>query len=373
MHHAITARLAGLACAMLTLAAATPATAAAPEAGPEIGDVQQALDALARTGGVVGTIGEVYVDGKRVGQGSAGSRLLGGKGGRIPAGSRYRIGSQTKLLTGTVALQLVKEGKLGLEDKLSDLLPEVASRDIVERADEITVRQLLRHTSGIPNWFTPDLVDIYDFTTYYPPIDLVKKSRSQPRTGEPGEKFSYSNTNYTLLGMIIEKVTGRSLASELGRRLFVPLGMSRTYLAVKPPQGIEGPHGHGYSTDAEGKVHDMDGLNASYGNGSGGVISTSRDISAFYRAFGQGKLLPPALQKLLTDPPENAPTQPALCGGEPQLRVVAGGTTSFTSVTFNSPDGRIQFATSTTTNTQDPAAIGRAINQSATAVLCPGK
>ncbi|MFI9836119.1 serine hydrolase domain-containing protein [Nonomuraea sp. NPDC051941] len=370
MSHAITARLAGLACAMLTLAAAaTPATAATPE----VANVQQALDALARTSGVVGTIGEVYVDGKRVGQGSAGSRLLNGKGGRIPAGSRYRIGSQTKLLTGTVALQLVKEGKLGLEDKLSDLLPEVASQDIVERANEITVRQLIRHTSGIPNWFAPDLVDIYDFTTYYPPIDLVKKSRSQPRTGEPGEKFSYSNSNYTLLGMIIEKVTGRSLASEFARRLFVPLGMSRTYLAVKPPQGIEGPHGHGYSTDDQGQVHDMDRLNASYGNGSGGVISTSRDISAFYRAFGQGKLLPPALQKLLTDPPENAPSQPPLCGGEPELRVIAGGTASFTSVTFSSPDGRIQFATSTTTSTQDPAAIGRAINQTAKAVLCPGK
>ncbi|MEV4573952.1 serine hydrolase domain-containing protein [Nonomuraea jabiensis] len=370
MNHAITARLAGLACAMLTLAAAaTPATADAPE----VADVQQALDALARTSGVVGTIGEVYVDGKRVGQGSAGSRLLDGKGGRIPVGSRYRIGSQTKLLTGTVALQLVKEGRLGLEDKLSDLLPEVASQDIVERADEITVRQLIRHMSGIPNWFTPDLVDIYDFTTYYPPIDLVKKSRSQPRTGEPGEKFSYSNTNYTLLGMIIEKVTGRSLASEFGRRLFGPLGMSRTYLAVKPPQSIKGPHGHGYSTDDQGKVHDMDRLNASYGNGSGGVISTSRDISAFYRAFHQGKLLPPALQKLLTDPPENTPSQPPLCGGEPELRVIAGGTASFTSVTFSSPDGRIQFATSTTTHTQDPAAIGRAINQAAKSVLCPGK
>ncbi|MFG6191584.1 serine hydrolase domain-containing protein [Nonomuraea sp. JJY05] len=369
MNHAITTRLAGLACAMLTLAAATPATAATSE----VGDVQQALDVLARTSGVVGTIGEVYVDGKRVGQGSAGSRLLAGKGGRVPAGSRYRIGSQTKLLTGTVVLQLVKEGKLGLEDKLSDLLPEAASQDIVERADEITVRQLIRHTSGIPNWFTPDLVDIYDFTTYYPPIDLVKKSRSQPRTGEPGEKFSYSNTNYTLLGMIIEKVTGRSLASEFARRLFVPLGMSRTYQAVKPPQGIEGPHGHGYSTDAEGKVHDMDRLNASYGNGAGGVISTSRDISAFYRAFNQGKLLPTALQKLLTDPPANVPSQPPLCGGDPQLRVTAGGTASFTSVTFSSTDGRIQFATSTTTNTENPAAISRAINHAAEAVLCPGK
>ncbi|MGP3958057.1 serine hydrolase domain-containing protein [Nonomuraea sp. 3N208] len=373
MNHAITARrVTGLACAMLTLAvAATPATATA--ATSKVGDVQRALDVLARTSGVVGTIGEVFVDGRRVGKGSAGSRLLDGKGGRIPADSRYRIGSQTKRLTATVVLQLVKEGKLGLEDKLSDLLPEVVSQDAVERADEITVRQLIRHTSGIPNWFTPKLVDIYDFTTYYPPIELVKKSRSQPRTGEPGEKYFYSNTNYMLLGMIIEKVTGRSLAAEFARRLFVPLGMSRTYLPVKPPEGIKGPHGHGYSTDAEGKVHDMDRLNASFGHGAGGVISTARDISAFSRAFHLGKLLPPALQKLITDPPENTPAPTPMCGGDPQLQVTAGGAAGFTAVTVSSTDGRIQFAMSTTTSNQDPAATGRAINQAAEAVLCPGK
>ncbi|MFI7131776.1 serine hydrolase domain-containing protein [Nonomuraea sp. NPDC050153] len=373
MNHATKARLA---CAVLALAttaalAAPPATATA--ATSEAGDVQRALDALARTGGVVGTIGELYVDGRRVGRGSAGSRLLDGVGGRVPAGSRYRIGSQTKRLTATVVLQLVKEGRLGLEDKLSDLLPEVASQDAVERAGEITVRQLIRHMSGIPNWFTPDLVDIYDFTTYYPPMELVKKSRSRPRTGEPGEKYFYSNTNYMLLGMIIEKVTGRSLAAEFARRFFVPLGMSRTYLPVRPPEGIKGPHGHGYSTDAEGTVRDMHRLNASFGYAAGGVISTARDMSTFHRAFYQGKLLPPALQKLITDPPENTPTLPPLCGGDPELRANAGGTAGFTAVTFSSTDGRIQFATSTTTSDQDPAAISRAINQAAEAVLCPGK
>ncbi|MET7329062.1 serine hydrolase domain-containing protein [Nonomuraea sp. NPDC005650] len=375
MNHTAKARLA---CAALTLAitaspAASPAGSPATAATPEAGDLQQALDALARTGGVVGTIGELYVDGRRVGRGSAGSRLLDGKGGRVPADSRYRIGSQTKRLTATVVLQLVEEGRLGLEDKLSDLLPEVASQDAVERADEITVRQLIRHMSGIPNWFTPDLVDIYDFTTYYSPMELVKKSRTQPRTGEPGEKYFYSNTNYMLLGMIIEKLTGRSLGAEFARRLFVPLGMSRTYLPVRPPEGIKGPHGHGYSTDAEGKVRDMHRLNASYGYAAGGVISTAHDLSAFDRAFYQGKLLPPALQKLIADPPESAPTRPPLCGGDPELRANAGGTAGFTAVTFSSTDGRIQFATSTTTSDQDPAVIGQAVSQAAEAVLCPGE
>ncbi|MDW6062233.1 serine hydrolase domain-containing protein [Streptomyces sp. FXJ1.4098] len=127
------------------------------------------MESLAKTDGVVGATGESYVDGKRAGRGTAGSRLLDGKGGRVSPDSRYRIGSQTKLMTATVLLQLVQEGKVGLDDKLADVLPEVAQRDLVERADEITVRQLIRHTSGIPDFFASgQFNNPYDFTTYYP-------------------------------------------------------------------------------------------------------------------------------------------------------------------------------------------------------------
>jgi D-alanyl-D-alanine carboxypeptidase len=377
MIHALSVRVAGLACAVLTLSvAAAPATAAASGLRTELGDVQQAMGSLAGTAGVVGAIGEVYVDGKRVGKGSAGSRRIDGKGGRIPSDSRYRIGSQTKRLTAVVVLQLVKEGKIDLEDKLADLLPEVAEQDAVARAGEITVRQLLRHTSGIPNWFDGKLVDLYDFTTYYPPLDLVKMSRDQPRTGEPGEKYHYSNTNYTLLGLIIEKVAGRSLAAEFARRLFEPLGMSRSYLPTRPPQGIKGPHGHGYHTDPQGKLRDMHRLNASYGNAAGGVVSTARDITRFHRAFVQGKLLPPDLQRVITDPQEGQPTQPPserLCGGDPAFEVPSGGTAGFIATTFTSSDGRLQFAVSTTTSVGSPLAISQAINKAAETVLCPDK
>jgi D-alanyl-D-alanine carboxypeptidase len=78
------------------------------------GDVQKALETLAKEDGVPGVIGEAYVDGRRVGKGSAGSRLIGGKGGEIPSDARYRIGSQTKSMTGVVILQLVDEGRLEL-------------------------------------------------------------------------------------------------------------------------------------------------------------------------------------------------------------------------------------------------------------------
>ncbi|MEU7855506.1 serine hydrolase domain-containing protein [Nonomuraea sp. NPDC049141] len=368
------ARLAGLACAMLTLSIAAPATAADRQ---QTGNVQEALNALAKTTGVVGAIGELYVDGKRVGQGSAGSRLLNGKGGKIPADARYRIGSQTKQMTATVLLQLVKEGKLGLDDKLSDVLPEVAQQDAVERADEITVRQLIRHTSGIPDLFASGRFDDFDFTTYHPPIELVKAARGLPRTGEPGEKFTYSNTNYMLLGMIIEKVSAHPLPAEFTRRIFAPLGMSHTYLPTKPPAGIKGPHGHGYFPDSQGKPRDVDRQNASFGYAAGGVISTARDASTFRRVFVQGNLLPAELQKVITDPPEDAPPQPApgsrLCGGEPLVQAIAGSGPGFMAVTFTSLDGRLQFAVSATLNVSNMEYSPDAIDQAAKAVICPGK
>ncbi|MFD1543959.1 serine hydrolase domain-containing protein [Nonomuraea guangzhouensis] len=353
------AGMAGLACAVLALSVTGPAAAADQV---KLGDVQQAIENVAKTDGVVGAIGQVYVDGKQVGQGTAGSRLIGGKGGRIPPDSRYRIASQTKLMEATIVLQLVKEGKLGLEDKLSAVLPDMAKYDYVDRADEITVQQLIRHTSGIPDFIESGKFDVFDFTTAYKPIDLVKAARTVPRKGEPGE-YLYSTTNYVLLGMIIEKLTGHDRATEFKRRLFTPLGMKHTYLATKVSDQIKGPHGHGYYPDAKGRPRDVDRLNATIG--AEGAISTAHDVSAFYRALNQGKLLPPDLQ-----PPR---PRPSLCGGT--VAAAAGGMPGINSVTFSSTDGRVQFAVAATLkiDNEQAMAVGDAINAAAEAVLCPGQ
>ncbi|MEV0831217.1 serine hydrolase domain-containing protein [Nonomuraea rubra] len=351
----------GLASALLALGLHAPATAAA-EAEP--GDVQQAINSLARTDGVVGVIGELYVDGRRKGQGSAGTRLLGGKGGRIPPASRYRIASQTKLMEATVVLQLVGEGKLGLEDKLSSLLPEVAEHDQVKEAGKITVRDLIRHTSGIPDFAESGKFGVFDFTTAYEPIDLVRAARTLPQ-GEVGQ-YRYSTTNYVLLGMIIESVTGRDRAAEFQRRLFAPLGMKSTYLATKVSDQIKGPHGHGYHPDAQGRPRDVDRLNAtSYG--AEGAISTAHDVSAFFRAFNQGKLVPPELQKQLPRP------FPELCGGT--VSSASGGLPGISSVTFSTADGRTQLALAATlkVDNEKAMAVGDAMKKAAVAVLCPGQ
>ncbi|MFF4419139.1 serine hydrolase domain-containing protein [Streptosporangium sp. NPDC001559] len=367
--------------AMLMMACAGPATAAPAQAG----NVQKAMEELARVPGVVGAVGGAYVDGRSIGLGSAGSRFLNGRGGRIPANARFRIGSQTKEMVATVVLRLVEEGRLGVDDKLGDLLPEVTRENLVARADEITVRQMLRHTSGIPDWYAkepnPDgsegdvSFDVFDFTTPYQPLDLVKWSRSRPRTGEPGEKYSYSNTNYTLLGMIIERLTGHDLATELHRHLFGPLGMTKTYLPVKPPEGVKGPHGHGYYPDVSGNLRDVDRFNAGFGGAAGGVVSTAHDVSAFKRAFSRGKLLPPALQRVLTDRLPNDPPPggggPAFCNGELDGFFTGGSTAGYLAMTFYTKDGSRQLSMSTTLSVKDISGPAEGMFKAVETVFCP--
>ncbi|MFF0745537.1 serine hydrolase domain-containing protein [Streptomyces sp. NPDC004111] len=376
--------------AVLMMAQAGAALAAPARVGREVPhkevrkpDVQKAMEELAGIPGVVGVVGGAYVDGRSLGEGSGGSRLLDGKGGRIPADARFPIWSQTKQMVATVVLQLVDEGRLGVDDKLSDLLPVVVERDLVDRADEVTVRQLIQHTSGVPDWYAgrpnPDgsegdpAFDVFDFTTHHRPLDLVKWSRERPRTGEPGAKWAYSNTNYTLLGLVVERLTGHDLGTELRTRLFEPLGMDKSYLRVRPPEGVKGPHGHGYYPDAHGQVRDVDRFNASLaGGGAGGVVSTAHDVSAYQRAFTQGRLLPPELQRILTDRPPNGLRAAGRSGGgcADDFFIAGGLAPGSVAMTFYSADGRRQFALSFTLKVK-PNTVRLDVSRALESVFCP--
>lgn len=347
-------------------AAATPVTGTSAPEDVAVGDVQQAMEAIARTAGVVGAIGEVYVDGRRAGHGSAGSRLLGGRGGRVPSDARYRIASQSKAMVSAVVRQLTSEGGLDIEDKLARLLPEVVALDLVEHAYGISVRDLLRHTSGIPDFMAGGGFDVFDFRTYHPPLELVKAARAQPRPGPVGT-FHYSTTNYILLGLIIERTTRQPLPEVLAERLFVPLGMTRTYLPTRPPQGIRGPHAHGYHPDANGRPRDVDRLNAS-SCAVQSVVSTAHDISAFQRAFDLGTLVPGAPKP---QPPGGGQLPPGVCGVTPALRSSAGSIAGCQSVTYSSPDGRLQFAISVTLAVSNMEFDDAPVKEAVKAVLCP--
>lgn len=245
--------------------------------------------------------------------GSAGVRELG-EDAKPPTDGRFRIGSNTKTFTATVVLQLVAEGRIGLDDPADDHLPEF------ELDRRITVRMLLQHTSGVFNftgevypdgthapgivWSGKEWVD--DRFKTYRPEELVRLALSKPARFEPGTDWSYSNTNYVLARLLIEKVTGRSVAEEMQRLILGPLGLSGT-VAPTTETEVPEPHAHAYyryEDAGEEKTVDVTRQNPSWISSGGDMISTTQDLHTFISALVGGKLLPaPLLAEMLTPYP----------------------------------------------------------------------
>ncbi|AWS47836.1 serine hydrolase [Streptosporangium sp. 'caverna'] len=246
--------------------------------------------------------------------GSAGAAELGGTA-KPPTNGHFRIGSSTKTFVATLVLQLVAEGTIGLDSPAADYLPEFG----LDR--RITVRMLLQHTSGVFNhtgdyddgvtfvpgivWSGQEWVD-NRFRTYRPQ-ELVELALSKPARFEPGTDWSYSNTNYVLARLLVEKVTGRSFAEELQRLILGPLGMSNT-VAPGTSTEIPEPHAHTYyryEEDGEQKTVDVTRQNPSWISAGGDMISTTEDLRTFFSALMGGKLLPaPLLAEMRTPDPK---------------------------------------------------------------------
>ncbi|WP_407654755.1 serine hydrolase domain-containing protein [Actinomadura luzonensis] len=236
--------------------------------------------------------------------GSAGARKLG-SAAAPPVNGRYWIGSTTKTFTATLVLQLVAEGRVGLDSPVAGYLPELGLDP------RITVRMLLRHNSGLFNYtgeYYPDGTVVpgipgtgkewldHRFTSYHPE-ELVRLALSKPARFEPGTNWSYSNTNYTLALLLVEKVTGHSYAEEMRRRILRPLGLTGT-LVPGDQSRLPGPHAHGYLRYQDGdqwRVVDVSRQNLSMLAGAGDMISTTKDVQTFFTALLRGRLLPAAL------------------------------------------------------------------------------
>jgi D-alanyl-D-alanine carboxypeptidase len=137
-------------------------------------------------------------------------------------GLNYRVASVTKPLVATVVLQLVAEGRLSLSDTVERWLP-----GILPYGDQVSIRQLLNHTSGVPEYLLVPLLELYGSRQgrfrSWTPRELVALVADQPPLFPPGTTYSYSNTNYVLAGLIVEAATGRTLGQELKRRIIRPL------------------------------------------------------------------------------------------------------------------------------------------------------
>ncbi|WP_236667258.1 MULTISPECIES: serine hydrolase domain-containing protein [unclassified Nonomuraea] len=253
--------------------------------------------------------------------GSAGVAELGGTA-KPPVNGHARIGSNTKTITATLVLQLVAEGKIELDTPAAVYLPEFGLNE------RITVRMLLQHTSGLFNFtgddggdgtMVPGIPVPYGTTAKewvdnrfrtYRPEELVRLALSKPARFAPGTGWSYSNTNYVLARLLIEKVTGRSLAEELQERILGPLGLSGTVVPDASPE-IPEPHAHFYhcyEEDGERKTIDITRHNPSWVSTGGDMISTSQDLATFISALMGGKLLPaPLLAEMCAPRPTGIP------------------------------------------------------------------
>lgn len=203
-----------------------------------------------------------------------------------------RIGSVTKTFTVTGVLQLVDQGKVGLDDPISRYVSGVPG------GDSITVRQLADMRSGLfdytkdEKWLAGLRADPH---RAYTPRQLVDVGFGHPANFEPGAKWEYSNTNTVLLGMLVEKVSGQGLADYLREHVFAPLKLNDTSL---PDDGaMPDPHAHGYTDfTPKGTVADATNWNPSWAWAAGGVVSDLDDLHTWAPALADGRLLTPRTQ-----------------------------------------------------------------------------
>ncbi|MGI5447184.1 serine hydrolase domain-containing protein [Streptomyces sp. CA-243310] len=225
-------------------------------------------------------------------------------GAAMDPAARFRIGSVTKTFSTVVLLQLVNEGKIGLDDPVNRHLPGLLPDD------RITVRHLLTHRSGLSDYTNvmfantvPGFEAVRNKVFGYK--ELVGLSLAEPRTTEPGVSYKYSNTNFVVVGMLIEKATGQSVAKEYERRIIKPLKLRNTSY-VHPSTVIKGAHAHGYlHPDQEGApLVDSTEQTVSWAQTAGAMISNQADLSTFMSALLRGKLVPaPLLDTMITMTP----------------------------------------------------------------------
>lgn len=233
----------------------------------------------------------------------------------LPEGA-FRIGSITKMFTAVVVVQLAEDGVLTLDDPLARWLPEVAEQ--LPYGDQITLRHLLTHTSGLFNvveheayyadLFTEMVVDEATGSVTLacvqrdPHDTLARYVYGKDALFAPGARWSYSNTNYTLLGMVIEAAAAMPLAEAYRTHIYEPLGMTSTFLDCYEEPVIDVVHGYTASGDT---MADVTELHESVGWSAGGLVSTAPDLIAFARGLFGGALFdnPETLAAMTTPAP----------------------------------------------------------------------
>lgn len=234
--------------------------------------------------------------------GSAGYSSLKTMAPMLPD-NRTRVGSTVKTLTAVTILQLCEEGRISLDDKVSDYLPEDVL-DRIENADVATVRQLLQHSSGIYNYIQDlqfQTASMNDLTKEWFPDELLSYARGRSAYFAPDEDCYYSNTGYVLLGKVIEEICGRPFYKEFEDRFFRPLGMSETAFAEEDPVPDDLVRGYVDFFSTMKLLESTWYSGWDYHTADGGLISNPYNLTVFMRALFSGRLLKPeTMEKMLS-------------------------------------------------------------------------
>ena len=287
---------------------ASPTNEAAPDAETAAA-MQASLDDTRAEGGFPGVIARVITP-EWTWTGTSGSASPDTD--TEPTATDFtRIGSITKTLTGTILLQLVGEGLISLDDPVSEYIPDAPN-------GTATIRQVADMTSGIPSYSTDQGWQTQYFgdpATIYTPQQLLDIAKGLPVSFAPGAGWEYSNTNYVILGMILEQLTGRPIGDLYKERIFDPLGMDSSSFPADSA-AIPSPHLSGITAQGQpdGTTAVATDWNPSYTFSAGEVISTMDDLQKWGHALFTGEgILTPELQQLrrdsiLTSPPPNTAT-----------------------------------------------------------------
>ncbi|MFE4755314.1 serine hydrolase domain-containing protein [Streptomyces mirabilis] len=311
---------AAVAVGVMTMGALAPPAASA---ATRPHTVQRGLNALVHTDGVPAALASVQDRGGRTRAYTAGVGDLA-TGAKVPRDGQVRVGSNTKTFTAVVVLQLVGEGKIGLDAPVDAYLRGLVRGDGID-GRQITVRQLLQHTSGLPNYSKY----LSDDIRYYDPRELLDLALQHKADFAPGTNWAYSNTNYLVAGLIVQKVTGRSLAEEIDQRVIKRIGLRHTYFPAPGEEMIREGHPRGYYQDSAGApLVDATEWDPSWAWAAGQMVSTNSDLNRFFSALLAGRLLPKAqLEQMRTTVPAGYPfpagaryglglvSTPLSCGG----------------------------------------------------------
>ncbi|MGO4301818.1 serine hydrolase domain-containing protein [Leifsonia sp. RAF41] len=272
----------------------------------------------------------------------------------------FRIGQNTTPMTCTVLLQLVDDGRIGLDDPLTKWVPGLIG------VDGVTMRELCQNTSGINDYIAAlNSNFLMNPTRQWPPLELASDGIAMQRFGTPGEKYGRSATNAVLVGMALENATSRSWQQLYKEYIFDKLGMTASVLPETSQLTVPGPHPAGYSVglDAAGAIvcepmRDVSKMSPSQGWTSGGVVSTVSDLKAFGQALAGGSLLSEKARKAQVDAVVNGESWQRYGLGVQllgPLRGSSGAVPGYLSAVFADPSSGLTIVVALNNSTPGPA------------------